>query len=207
MADKSFRARGCCCCLFSFLWKLLVAIIVIVGLAVLIFWLIVQPRSFKFYASEAQLTQFDYANNTLRYNLVLNFTARNPNKKLGIYYDDVEGTALYQDERFSNTDVITFRNSFRQDKKRTDPMSGVFSGQQLLPLDELQVSRYNEDKLAGAYDIDVKLKFEIRFRLGDFITGSYRPKVKCGLKIPLSGNGTAAATGFRFQPTKCRVDF
>ncbi|XP_054790006.1 NDR1/HIN1-like protein 3 [Prosopis cineraria] len=204
MADKSFRARGCCCCLFSLLWKLLVAIIVIVGLAVLIFWLIVQPRSFKFYASEAQLTQFDYDNNTLRYNLVLNFTARNPNKKLGIYYDKVQGVALYQDERFGNTDVITFRNSFRQDKKTTDPMSGVFSGQQLLPLDALRVSQYNEDKLAGAYDIDVKLNFRIRFRLGDFITGSYRPKVKCGLKVPLSANET---TSGGFQPTKCRVDF
>jgi len=34
---------------------------------------------------EINLTKFDYSSNTLNYNMVLNFTARNPNKKLNIY--------------------------------------------------------------------------------------------------------------------------
>nr|AFK39735.1 unknown [Medicago truncatula] len=78
---RSHRSRSCCCCLFSFFWKLLIALIVLAGLAVLIFYLVVQPRGFKFYVDEANLTEFDYSNNTLNYNMVLNFTARNPNKK------------------------------------------------------------------------------------------------------------------------------
>jgi hypothetical protein len=50
----------------------------------------------------------------------LNFTAHNPNKKLGIYYDNVEAQAFYEGSRFANVDVITYKNSFRQDKKKSD---------------------------------------------------------------------------------------
>ncbi|XP_020233865.1 NDR1/HIN1-like protein 10, partial [Cajanus cajan] len=116
------HGRSCCCCLFGIFWKILVTLIVLVGLAILIFWLVVQPRSFKFYVTEAELTQFEYDtnNNTLHYNMVLNFTARNPNKKLSIYYDKVEALAFYEDTRFANYDVITHINSFRQYKKSTN---------------------------------------------------------------------------------------
>lgn len=200
------RGRSCCCCLFGIFWKILIALIVLVGLAILIFWLVVQPRSFKFHVTEAKLTQFDYTNDTLRYNMVLNFTARNPNKKLSIYYDKVEARAFYEDLRFDSVDVITHMNSFRQYTKRTDPMSGVFSGQHVMVLDSDQVSQFNKDKSDGVYDIYVKLYFRIRFRLGDLISGKYKPKVKCELRIPLSANN-ATTTLTRFEPTKCDVDF
>ncbi|XP_045795867.1 NDR1/HIN1-like protein 10 [Trifolium pratense] len=200
------RDRSCCGCLFSILWKIVVALAILFGLIIVIFYLIVQPRAFKFYVTKAQLTQFDYTNNTLHYNMVLNFTARNPNKKLGIYYDDVEARAFYEGSRFAIVDVITFKNSFRQDKKRSDPMSGVFSGQQLLMLDNDQVSKFNKDQIIGIYDIRVKLYFRIRFKLGDSISSNYKPKVKCDLNIPL--NSSNAPTIFnRVVPNKCRVEF
>ena len=203
MADK--RQRNCCCCLFGILWKILVALIVLVGLAILIFWLVVQPRSFKFHVTEADLTQFEYHtnNNTLHYNMVLNFTARNPNKKLSIYYDKVEALAFYEDARFSNYDVITHMNSFRQYTKSSSPMSAVFSGHRVLTLDNEQISELNQDKSDGVYDIYVKLNFRIRYRLGDLISGDFKPKVKCDLKVPVPNNGTLTF----FQATKCDVDY
>ncbi|TKY61930.1 YLS9 protein [Spatholobus suberectus] len=202
---RHHHGGSCCYCLFGIFWKILVALIVLVGLAILVFWLVVQPRSFKFYVTEADLTQFEYStnNNTLQYNMVLNFTARNPNKKLSIYYDKVEALAFYEGARFANYDVITHMNSFRQYKKSTSPMSAVFSGQQVLMLDNDQVSEFNKDKGAGVYDIYVKLYFRIRFRLGDVISSDYKPKVKCDLKVPLSKSGTLTL----FETTKCDVDF
>ena len=202
---RNRRERSCCCCLFGIVWKLLVTIIVLVGLAVLIFYLVVQPRSFKFYVSEAKLTQFDYDNNNLTYDLVLNFTARNPNKKLSIYYDDVEARAFYEGNWFHTTDVITHLNSFRQYKKSTNAMSGTFRGQHSLTLEGDDLSKYNEDKQNGVYNIYIRLYFRIRFRLGDVISNDYKPKVKCELRVPLSNfSGTTTTT---FESTKCDVDF
>ncbi|KAL5060357.1 hypothetical protein RYX36_031961 [Vicia faba] len=202
------RGSSGCCTLFSFLWKLVVALIVLFGLIILIFYLIVQPRAFKIYVTKAELTQFHYTNSTLHYDMVLNFTVHNPNKKLGIYYDKVDAQAFYEGARFANVDVITHLNSFRQDKKSSDPMSGVLSGQELLMLHNDQVSEFNKDKSFGVYNIKVKLYFTIRFRLGDSISRKYKPKVKCDLTVPLSNNN---GTGFTFIdrliPTKCDVEF
>lgn len=181
------------------------ALIVLFGLFILIFWLVVQPRPFKFYATGANLTQFEYYtnNNTLHYNMVLNFTARNPNKKLGIYYDNVEALAFYEGTRFANYDVITNMNSFLQYKKSSSPMSAVFSGHKVLVLDNEQITQLKEDKSEGVYDIYVKLYFRIRFRLGDSIAHHHsKPKVKCGLKVPFSKIGTVTL----FETTKCDVE-
>ncbi|BAT85922.1 hypothetical protein LR48_Vigan03g248200 [Vigna angularis] len=198
------RGRSCCCCLFGILWKILVVLIVLVGLAILIFWLVVQPRSFKFHVTEADLTQFDYNadNSTLHYNMVLNFTARNPNKKLNIYYDKVEALAFYEDARFSNDDVITHMNSFRQYTKSSSPMSAVFSGLKVVTLNNEQVSELNEDKSDGVYEFYVRLNFRIRYRLGDVISGDFKPKVKCHIKVPFPNNASQT-----FQTTKCDVDY
>ncbi|KAK7284795.1 hypothetical protein RJT34_19548 [Clitoria ternatea] len=199
------RSRSCCCCLFGIFWKILAALIVLAGLTILIFWLVVQPRPFKFYVDATDLTQFEYHtnNNTLNYNMVLNFTVRNPNKKLSIYYDKVEALAFYEDTRFGSYDVITYLNSFRQYKKSTSPMSAVFAGERVLVLDNDQIAKFNEDKNAGAFDIFVKLYFRIRFRLGDRTTSTYKPKVKCDIRVPLIANNV---TTF-FKTTECDVDF
>lgn len=205
--NRHHRGRSCFSCLFSIFWKFIIALIVLFGLIILIFFLIVQPRAFKFYVTKSELTQFDYTNNTLHYNMVLNFTSHNPNKKLGIYYDKVEAQAFYEGSRFANVDVITHMNSFRQDKKNSNPMSGVFSGQKLLMLDNDQVSEFNKDKNVGVYDIYVKLYFRIRFKLGDSISGKLKPKVKCDLAVPLSTRNATDFTFIRLIPTKCDVEF
>ncbi|KAL1338350.1 hypothetical protein HN51_033005 [Arachis hypogaea] len=198
--------RSCFCCLFSVFWKILLALIVLVVIAGVIFYLVVQPRIFKFYVNDAEITQFDYNTNTtqLRYNMVLNFTAHNPNKKLSIYYDKVLAKAFFMDTQFGSADVITFMNSFRQYKKQSNAMSGVFSGQQNIFLDYSRYSQISDDKNSRSFDIYVKLYFRMRFRLGDLITRTYKPKVKCDLKVPFI-NGTNAFTSF--TPTKCDIDF
>ncbi|RDX76938.1 NDR1/HIN1-like protein 10, partial [Mucuna pruriens] len=202
---RHHHGRSCCCCLMGILWKIVVAVVVLVGLAILIFWLVVQPRSFKFYVTEANLTQFEYYtnNNSLHYNMVLNFSARNPNKKLSIYYDKVEALAFYEGAWLGNSDVITHMNSFRQYKKSTNPMSAVFSGQKVVLLNYDQVSQLDQDKSDGVYDMYVRLYFRIRFRLGDVISRRYKPKVKCDIIVPIDKIGTVTL----FEPTKCHVDF
>ncbi|CAL5207457.1 unnamed protein product [Lathyrus oleraceus] len=206
------RSRRCCCCLFSIIWKLIIAIIFIVGLIFLVLFLILQPRSFKFSVKEAKLTQFNYTpnTNTLHYNLVLNFTAHNPNKKLNIYYDAVEGHVSYHGTRFASTNITSWLNSFsiysfRQYTKSTNPMNGVFSGQRVVFFDHDQVSDYERDVKEKVFHIDVKLYFRMRFRLGDFIFPDIKGNMKCGLDVPFASNGTKLVNAF--EPTTCEVNF
>ncbi|MED6224959.1 yls9-like [Stylosanthes scabra] len=207
---RTTRRRNCCCRIFNIFWKILLSIITLIVLSFIISLILVQPRPFKFYVTQANLTQFNYTNTStllLHYNLVLNFTSHNPNKKLGIYYDKVEGNVFYQGYRFSTIDVITWMNSFRQDSKHTDGMSGVFKGTKVLVLGKSQRSKFDQDKRDGDFDIYVELYFDIRFRLGHFIFNNINSKatVKCGIKVPLSGSN-GEVLGARFEPKNCNVN-
>ncbi|TKY53150.1 YLS9 protein [Spatholobus suberectus] len=128
-SKERLRTR-CCHCLCRTFWMLLVLVITLVMLIILVLYIIITPRSFKFRVTEARLAQFDRptGDNTLRYNLVLNITARNPNKKLKIYYDVVQAHALYEGVRFATADVSMPWRSYLQDKKGHRPLQRGFRG-------------------------------------------------------------------------------
>lgn len=218
---KSYRrpshgGRGCCCgflscccgcifnCIFSILCKILTFILFVVAIAGFLFWLIVRPNVVKFHVTDATLTQFNYTNNTntLHYNLALNITIRNPNRRVGIYYDYIEANAFYQDVRFGTQTLGTFF----QHHKNTSVLSPVFKGQQVVPLGSDQASELDKDKNSGVYHIDVKLFLKVRFKMGLFKTGKVKPKVRCEFLVPLkSRNGTFS--GNAFQATECDWDY
>ncbi|XP_047167236.1 NDR1/HIN1-like protein 3 [Vigna umbellata] len=203
--SKEHLRTRCCYCLCKTLWILLVLVIVLVMLVILVFYIIITPRSFRFHVTDTTLTQFDYAaNSTLRYNLVLNITASNPNKKLKIYYDVVQANAFYGGVRFSTTDINMPWNSYLQDKKGTNLFSAVFSGQHVMVFDRNQVSDFHEDTNDGVFPIDVMIRFTIRFRLEAFQFGYYYPRGMCELKVPLTSKGEKVVP---FKVTKCRIDF
>lgn len=191
-------ACGCLCgCLFSLIFKLILTVIIIIGIAVFLFWLIVRPNVVKFHVTEATLTQFNYAgNNTLHYDLALNVTVRNPNKRLGIYYDRIEARALYHDARFDSE----YPTPFYQGHKTTNVLTPVFKGQQVVALDADQTEDFKKENATGVYEIDVKMYLRVRFKLGAFKTKTLKPKVTCELRVPLKGTNSA------FEPTKCDWD-
>ncbi|PPE02485.1 hypothetical protein GOBAR_DD00469 [Gossypium barbadense] len=156
--------------------------------SVFIFWLIFRPNKVKFHVTDVQLTQFNLtSNNTLHYNLALNMTIRNPNRRIGIYYDRIEARAYYEDQRL-DTETLT---PFYQGHKNTSYLNPVFVGQQFVRLGADETSEFNEDRVNGVYDIDVKLYLRIRFKLGRVKTGRFKPRISCDLKVPLNtGNGS-----------------
>ncbi|KAL3715995.1 hypothetical protein ACJRO7_007715 [Eucalyptus globulus] len=166
------RSGGCACgcgfCLLKLIFNIVLTVVITIGLLALLFWLIFppQPRQFNFTAT-----------NTLSYNLKLNLTIRNPNCRIGIYYDRIENTTT---------------------------LSAAFQGQQLVVLGTSEQSDFNSEKATGVYDIDMKLYLRVRFKLGKIKTFRIKPRVKCGLKVPLSLSGSATAT---FQTEKCNIDW
>ncbi|KAM0977976.1 hypothetical protein ACFX13_014258 [Malus domestica] len=192
---------GCCCsCIFGLVFKLIMTAVVFMGLAFFVFWLIVRPNRVKFHVTDATLTQFNFSNdNTLHYNLALNLTIRNPNKKIGIYYDRIETRAFYEDQRFSTVTLTPFY----QGHKQTNVLNPVFQGQQVVQGSKL-LSEYNQQKSTGIYEIDLKIYLRIRFKFGLIKTGKFKPKIECDLKVPMTQNGNSVGT---FQTTKCDVDY
>lgn len=189
---------GCGCRLLSLLLKLILSVVFIVALVALIIWLIFRPiNPIKFHVTDASLTQFNLtSNDNLQYKLAVNITIRNPNKKIGVYYDRIDVRAYYEGQRLDSNELTPFY----QGHKNTSVLSTVFEGQQLLLGQDLQ--DFNKEEPTGIYSINVKLYLKIRFKLGKFIkTPKLKPKIECDLKVPMS-NSTAG-----FTATKCKLDF
>uniref|UniRef100_A0A7N0V5D6 Late embryogenesis abundant protein LEA-2 subgroup domain-containing protein n=1 Tax=Kalanchoe fedtschenkoi TaxID=63787 RepID=A0A7N0V5D6_KALFE len=196
---------GCCCnpftclckCVFNLIFKLILTAIVILGLVVLVLWLIFRPNPVKFHITDASLTQFDLANSTLKYNLALNASVRNPNSRIGIYYDVLQIDAFYEDQRFSTVNLTPFY----QGHKNTSDLQMVFKGQQVIVVDSAQ---YATDKSAGVFEVDLRMRLRVRFRLIQLLkirVGKFRGKVDCDLKVPVSGSGVA------FAAKRCDIDY
>lgn len=206
--NRPSRGGGCftCCCgcifdcIISLICKILTTITIIALVLAFLFWFIVRPNILKFHVTNATLTQFSYTNNTLHYNLALNVSIRNPNRRVGIYYDHIETLALYQDVRFGSQTL----EPFFQHHKNTTVISTVLKGQQVMPLAAKQVSELDKEEDLGVYGIVVKVFMTVRFKFVLFKTGNVKPKIRCALHVPLkSRNGTDSA----FQITECDWEY
>ncbi|KAL1813336.1 hypothetical protein ACET3Z_023401 [Daucus carota] len=194
---------GCLCsCVFNLIFQIICTILVILGVIILIFWLIYRPQPLKFRVTDATLTQFDYStdNKTLFYNLAVNMTVRNPNKRLGVYYDKIEARALYEGERIASYDIP----KFYQGHKSTEDMFALFQGQNIVELKGRDLDRFNSEKTSGTYSIDVKLYMKIRFKVRDGIKPKFKPRIECELRLPLDSNGKSDGT---FETKKCDFDW
>lgn len=63
-------------------------------------------------------------------------------------------------------------------------------------------SNFNSETTDGIYSIDLKINLKIRAKVGWIKIGKFKPKIKCGLKVPLT-NGKSAGS---FEATKCSLD-
>ncbi|KAL0857746.1 hypothetical protein Bca101_062900 [Brassica carinata] len=197
--------RCCGCCILSLICNILIAVAVILAVTALLTWLIFRPNAVKFYLTDANLNRFslDSNNNSnLHYNLDLNFTFRNPNQRLGVYYDAIRVSGYYGEQRFGYVDV----SPFYQGHKNTTVVVTKVRGQNLVVLGDGAREDLKEDDKNGVYGIDVKLVMSVRFRFWVVKSWKFKPKIKCNdLKVPLvSSNSTS---GFKFETMECDFDF
>lgn len=208
----------CCCkcifnCICTCICQIVITLLVVLAIVAFVCWLIFRPNTVKFYATKAELSQFnlsstvfpnnDNNNLTLRYDLTVNFTIRNPNQRIGIYYDRIEAIAFYQGQRFSTVDL----QPFFQGHKSTSDVSAVFKGQNVVVLGGKEMGKYDEERSSGVYNVDVKLYLRVRLKFLFVKSSTVKPKIDCDLNVPLSssngGNQTTSPSSYESK----RCDF
>jgi hypothetical protein len=127
-------------------------------------------------------------------------TFRNPNKRIGIYYDRIEANAEYHDKRFDTK----YLDTFYLGHKKEHNLDAVFSGQRVVVLGNGDKSRYDQESRDGVYNIDLKLKLKMRLKVG-WAKPKFKPKFECDLRVPLTTGGRVASSGF--QRSKCDFDW
>nr|WIW57600.1 late embryogenesis abundant protein LEA30 [Pinus tabuliformis] len=149
--------------------------IVVLGLAVLITWLALKLEKPKYDLEYGSVSQFQISHDGLvNSKFFFNITTRNPNKKVAIYYDNIDAFLLYDDEEIAWASIPPF---FQGDKNTTSlytPLSGYSVSLQPGTSRDLKL-----EHSSGKVDLVLRLYARIRFKRGNWKSRHYTLSVKC----------------------------
>ncbi|CAL5432241.1 unnamed protein product [Camellia sinensis] len=152
----------------------LIALIVLIGLAVLIIWLSLKPKKPRYSIENASISNLNIANNHL--NGTFNFVIRafNPNSKVSIYYDKVEVYVFYDKDKLAASAGQPFFQPHRNETNLDEKLVA-----QNVTLTGKVVKDLGLEKAAGNVELDVQMKAKVRFKYGSWKTGHRRLRVFC----------------------------
>uniref|UniRef100_J3NBK1 Late embryogenesis abundant protein LEA-2 subgroup domain-containing protein n=1 Tax=Oryza brachyantha TaxID=4533 RepID=J3NBK1_ORYBR len=189
--DDDFR-DGC-----KRLLTVLVVLAVLVGVIALILYLVLRPTHPRFYLQDASLRQLDLSNSSgglLSTTVQVTLASRNPNDRVGVYYDRLDVYASY---KYQQITVAASLPPVYQGHGDVDVWSPVLVGPNV-PFAPYLADAISQDCQAGYLILPV----------GSWISGHYHLFVTCpAFLVTAGGNGAPGAAGFRFQTTTyCHVE-
>ncbi|KAI4334318.1 hypothetical protein L6164_019028 [Bauhinia variegata] len=147
------------------LWYIAVIIlglVVLVGIAVLIIWLVVKPKHLEYSVENASIHNFNLTDaNHLYANFDFSIRAYNPNSKVSIYYDSVEVSVQYEDQTLATNAVAPFFQSHKNVTRLQPSLTA-----QTVALYGSVPADLRRDKSSGNIELDVWVRARIRFKVG-----------------------------------------
>ncbi|KAK2982082.1 hypothetical protein RJ640_003207 [Escallonia rubra] len=191
------RARRCCAGLLIFNFILLVLILIV--------WAILEPKKPKFVIQDATIFAFNVsAPNILTSNIQVTITSRNPNDKIGVYYDRLDVFATYRSQQITYYTAIP---PIYQGHKDVNVWSPFIYGTNV-PVAPYNGVALSQDQAGGAIWLIIKLDGRVRWKVGSFTSGRYRLHVVCPAYIPFGNRNTGivVGAGIKYQLAQsCRV--
>ncbi|GLJ21144.1 hypothetical protein SUGI_0386750 [Cryptomeria japonica] len=187
---KRDRIISCLCATFF-------GLLVFAAIFILITWLVLQPHRPRYYVDYGSVSLLNVEGKILNTKMTFNVTSRNPNKRIGIYYDKMEGYVYYGDQRIAGAYIAPFY----QGHKTTTIIKPILTGHYVLLKDDLSKDLVMEHT-SGAVDLRLKLYAKLRFKVGSWKSRHYHMRVKCDVWMKVSDNN-----GGTFSPKRCNVYF
>ncbi|WOL04292.1 hypothetical protein Cni_G13013 [Canna indica] len=157
----------------------------LISLLSLIFllWLTLHPSKPEFYLKDTAVYQLALApaprllNSTIQTTIV----SRNPNSRVGIYYDRLRTYAAYKGQQITADAVLP---PFYQGHQDVNVLSTALSGT-AMPVAPSFGYEVGRDQTAGKMYLDLRLDGQLRWKVGSWVSGSYRVDVDCVAVIVL----------------------
>ncbi|KAJ9174350.1 hypothetical protein P3X46_017381 [Hevea brasiliensis] len=143
---------------------------------ILIVWLILRPAKPQFSLKEADIYQLKLSGfNLLNSSIQLTLLSKNPNDKVGIYYDELQAYAAYKGQQIT---VATPFPPFYQGHQDSNLLTASLIGTGL-PVASSFGYEVGRDQTAGKLFLNVKVNGRLRWKVGTWVSGRYRLNVNC----------------------------
>ncbi|XP_047937679.1 NDR1/HIN1-like protein 1 [Salvia hispanica] len=176
-------------------------------LAILLVWLILRPTKPHFILQDATVFAFNLSGpSLLTATFQITLSARNPNARIGVYYDRLDVYAAYHSQQI--TLPMRLPPSYQGHKDITVWSPFVYGRE--VPVAPYLATSLGQDELTGTVLIHVRVDGRVRWKVGTFISGSYHLYVSCPAYINFGHKYdgiTAVGSGIKYQLLMdCNVD-
>ncbi|XP_010912374.1 NDR1/HIN1-like protein 1 [Elaeis guineensis] len=210
---SSCKVSGCCdddCCkrrrLYRVIFAWILAFIILILLIILIIWLVLRPTKPKFYLQDASVYAFNVSSpdNLLSSTIQVTISTRNPNDRVGIYYDRIDVFASYKYQQITPATAVP---PFYQGHNDVDLWSPYLCGVSV-PVAPYLAEAISQDQSSGFILVHVKIDGRIRWKVGSWVSGHYHLFVTCPAFLSFeSGKGVGDPPVIKFQQiSTCSVD-
>ncbi|CAL1404141.1 unnamed protein product [Linum trigynum] len=174
----------------------ILGLIVIVGLAVLIAWLIVKPKRLIYTVEGASIRNFNINSDHVNSSFSFAIRAYNPNKRMSVYYDAVEVSTAFDGQ----TVAFNTLSPFHQPKRNVTVLEAQLESRDVA-LSKSLSKDVRAQRADGQVKVNLRIRARIRFKVGAIKLRHQTVKALCPA-VPISFH-----SGKSFQITECDLDY
>jgi len=139
-------------------------------------WLVLHPSKPEFSLQEVNIYQLNLSGtHLLNSSIQLTLLSKNPNQKVGIYYDDLQVYASYKGQQITaDTSLPPFYQGHEERNILTASLGGTG-----LPVASSFGYEVGRDQTAGKLVLSLKMNGRLRWKVGTWVSGRYRFNVNC----------------------------
>lgn len=194
----------------------IVAAIILILLVILLIWLILRPTKPRFILQDATVYAFNVSQpNLLTTTFQVTIYSRNPNDRIGVYYDRMDVFAVYRNQQITLPTRLPLNYQGHKDVSVWSP----FLYGNSVPIAPFLAASLQQDQNTGLVLIHIKIDGRVRWKVGTWISGRYHLWVNCPAYITVGKNNMNnnnnvnnggvdfGDTGVKFQlASSCEVD-
>uniref|UniRef100_A0A1J3DGW7 Protein YLS9 n=1 Tax=Noccaea caerulescens TaxID=107243 RepID=A0A1J3DGW7_NOCCA len=191
------RRRSCCCRCVCYTLCLLLLFVVAVGATIGILYLVFKPKLPDYSIDRLQLTRFTL-NQDSSLSTAFNVTiiAKNPNEKIGIYYEDGSKiTVWYMEAKLSDGSLP----KFYQGHENTTVIYVEMTGQ-TQDASGLMTTLQEQQQRTGNIPLRIRVNQPVRVKFGKLKLFELRFLVRCGVFV----DSLAANNVIKIQSSSCK---
>lgn len=165
------------------LFKILSTLTLSILSLILLLWFILHPAKPQFILQQVDIYQLNLSSpgHLLNSSIEITLESRNPNQKVGIYYDELRAYASYKGQQITAETLIP---QFYQGQQDSNLLSASLGGTGL-PVAPSLGYEVGRDQANGKLVLLVKIDGRVRWKVATWVSGRYRINVNCVVILQL----------------------
>ncbi|KAJ0257996.1 Late embryogenesis abundant [Hirschfeldia incana] len=167
----------------KFICAIFLTLLLCLGIIFFILWINIRPHRPRFHIREFALPGLGSTDGFDTSHISFKITAHNPNKKVSVFYDSMEGSVYYKEKRVGSTNLT---HPLYQDPKDTNLIEGVLRGP-TMAVNKDRWKQMGRDRNQGKVVFRLDVVSVIRFKVYSWHSKRHKMHANCYIEVGWDG--------------------